>query len=66
MIFTKQNVISYKGKRFNSYTPDKNGVCLGYKRDEPKQYQVKIYDKDRQNQLSHNLMRFELRFVRMQ
>lgn len=63
--FLKQNLIAYKGNAFNRYRRDKNGVCLGYVCD-LKQYSVKIYDKGRQFELPQNLMRFELRYTKMQ
>lgn len=63
--FLNRNLISYKGNTFNRYTPDKNGVCLGFIC-ELSQYSVKVYDKGKQNNLPYDLMRFELRFLKMQ
>jgi hypothetical protein len=63
--YLKRNLISFKGQSFNKYNPDKNGVCLGYYC-LLTQYSVKIYDKGKQNNLPYNLMRFELRFLKMQ
>jgi hypothetical protein len=64
--YMKRNLISYKGNQFNRYKEDKNGVCLGFVCDKPTQYKVKIYDKALQNDLPYNLVRFELRFLKME
>ena len=63
--FLKHNLISYKGNQFNRYNPDKNGNCLGYVCP-LSQYSVKVYDKGKQYDLPGNLMRFELRYLKMQ
>jgi hypothetical protein len=63
--FLKNNLISYKGNSFNQYSQDKNGVCLGFV-SELSQYSIKIYDKGKQYNLPGNVMRFELRFTKMQ
>ncbi len=63
--FLKNNLISYKGNQFNRYNPDKNGICLGYVCP-LSQYSVKVYDKGKQYDLPGNLMRFELRYLKMQ
>ncbi len=63
--FLQKNLISYKGNSFNKYRPDKKGFCLG-KYCELSQYSVKIYDKGKQNKLPENVMRFELRFLKME
>lgn len=63
--FLNQNLISYKGNQFNRYNPDKNGVCLGYVCP-LSQYSVKVYDKGKQFDLPGYLMRFELRYLKMQ
>lgn len=63
--FLKSNLISYKGNSFNQYPPDSNGVCLGYYCP-LSQYTVKVYDKGVQFKLPENVMRFELRFLKMQ
>ena len=63
--FLDNNVIDYKGKRFDKYFPDKRGLELGlYCR--LSQYQIKLYDKGKQNKLDYNLMRFEKKCKRMQ
>ncbi len=62
--YLQQNLISYKGKQFNAYDPDRKGVCLGY-HCELSQYSVKVYDKAKQFNLPENVMRFELRFRKM-
>ncbi len=63
--FLQDNLISYKGKPFNRYNPDRNGICLGYVCHHS-QYSLKIYDKSKQNNLPDYLMRFELRYLKMQ
>lgn len=63
--FLKGNVIDYKGKQFKAYKADKKGLELGLFCD-LSQYKVKLYDKGLQNDLSINLMRFEIRFLKMQ
>ena len=63
--FLRRNVICYKGKSFNRYKPDSKGICLGIYCTLT-QYEIKIYDKGLQYDLSENLMRFELRFTKMQ
>ncbi len=63
--FLKQNLIAYKGNPFNRYNPDKNGLCLGYVCP-LSQYAVKIYDKGKQFNLPDNVLRFELRYLKMQ
>lgn len=63
--FLQKNLISYKGNTFNRYNPDKNGICLGFVC-MLSQYSVKIYDKGKQFNLQENVMRFELRFIKMQ
>jgi len=63
--FFRGNIISYKGNSFNRYKPDSSGVCLGIVCN-LSQYAVKVYDKGLQNKLSDNLMRFELRYLKMQ
>jgi hypothetical protein len=65
MPFLKRSLISYKGKPFNQYRPDRNGFVLGYVCDRS-QYSVKIYDKGKQYNLPMPLMRFEKRFTKMQ
>jgi hypothetical protein len=64
--FLQSNLINYKGEQFSKYKPDRNGISIGYVCDEPAQYSVNIYDKGLQNNLSQNLLRFELRIVKMQ
>ena len=63
--FLQKNLVSYKGKQFNAWKPDRYGVCLGYQCD-LSQYSVKVYDKAKQFTLPEPMMRFELRFTRMQ
>lgn len=63
--FLRKNLISHKGKPFNSYKPDRVGFVLGYVC-EHSQYSVKIYDKGKQFNLPDPLLRFELRYTKMQ
>ena len=63
--FLKGSVINYKGKEFKNYKADRNGFELGLFCD-LSQYQLKLYDKGLQNNLPINLMRFEIRFLKMQ
>lgn len=63
--YLEENLISYKGNPFSRYAQDSEGVCLGYYC-ELAQYSVKIYDKGKQYNLPYNLLRFELRFIKMQ
>ena len=63
--FLDNNVIDYKGKRFDKYFPDKRGLELGlFCR--LSQYQIKLYDKGKQYKLDNNLMRFEKKCKKMQ
>jgi len=63
--FLDNNVLDFKGKRFDKYLPDKRGLELGlFCR--LSQYQIKLYDKGAQNKLDYNLMRFEKKCLRMQ
>ena len=64
--FIRRNIICYKGYSFSSYTPDRQGKCLGKVCAKPKQYSIKIYDKGLQFDLPDNLLRFEQRFLKMQ
>jgi hypothetical protein len=63
--FLQRNLIAFKGHSFNRYNPDKNGLCLGYVCP-LRQYSVKAYDKGIQFDLPDYLMRFELRYIKMQ
>lgn len=63
--FLTTNLITYKHLQFNQYKPDKKNRRLGYEC-VLTQYNVKCYDKGLQFDLSYNLMRFELRFKKMQ
>lgn len=64
--FLQKNIINYKGYRFSDYQKDKENACLGIWCDKLSQYKIKIYDKAHQNFLINNLMRFELRYIKMQ
>jgi hypothetical protein len=63
--FLDENLLSYKGKTFTPYEPDKDGKILGFVCYR-KQYSVKLYDKAKQFNLPYDLMRFELRYLKMQ
>lgn len=63
--FLQSNLLSYKGRLFNAYDRGRNGVCLGFEC-QLSHYSVKAYDKGLQFNLPENLMRFELRFLKMQ
>ena len=64
--FIMQNIINYKGNSFIRWDKDKNkGISLG-KYSETTQYKVKVYDKGLQNNLTENLLRFELSYFKMQ
>ena len=65
MPFIRHNIISYKGKSFSDYKPDRKGISLGIVC-QRSQYAVKIYDKGLQFELPDNLIRVELRFLKMQ
>lgn len=63
--FICQNIIAYKGQQFSKYKPSRDGKSLGIVC-HLSQYAVKIYDKGLQYDLPENLLRFELRFLKMQ
>jgi hypothetical protein len=63
--YLRKNLLVYKCTPFNRYNPDRNGVCLGFVCPLT-QYQVKVYDKGKLFELPYNLMRFELRYLKMQ
>jgi hypothetical protein len=63
--YLSKNLLVYKCTPFNRYYPDKKGITLGFVCP-LSQYSVKVYDKGKQFQLPYNLMRFELRYLKMQ
>ena len=63
--FLNEYLISYKNEQFNQYAPDKKGRRIGYECI-LSQYTVKCYDKGLQFSLPYNLMRFELKYKKMQ
>lgn len=63
--FIMQNIIDYQREPFVRYRKDKNRRCIG-KVCDISQYSVKIYDKGLQYNLNENLMRYELKFTRME
>jgi hypothetical protein len=62
--FLHNNIINYKGKKFNSYEPDATNFILGIKC-VCTQYQVKIYNKGTQYKLPYPLLRIEKRYTKM-
>ena len=63
--FLDSNVIDYKHKVFENYKRDKYGLELGL-HCIFSQYEIKLYNKGKQNKLDYNLMRFEKKCLRMQ
>jgi hypothetical protein len=63
--FLQKNLILYLRDSFIQYEPDKNGIILGYQSPQT-QYVVKIYDKGLQNNLPYHLLRFEVKFKKME
>ena len=63
--FLDNNVIDYKHKVFENYKRDKNGLELGL-HCIFSQYEIKLYNKGKQNKLDYNLMRFEKKCKKMQ
>jgi hypothetical protein len=63
--FLNNYIIDYKGREFNNYRRDTNGLELGLYC-EFNQYSIKLYDKGKQYDLPYNLMRFEKKFIKMQ
>ena len=64
--FLKRNLLTYKGHCFSQYRPDREGKTLGFECNGLRQYRVKVYDKALQFDLPTPLMRFELRFLKME
>jgi len=64
-MFLEDNLINYKNNQFNQYAPDKRNKRLGFEC-VLSQYVVKCYDKSLQFDLDYKLMRFELKFKKMQ
>jgi hypothetical protein len=63
--YVYNSIILHKTKEFEQYAEDRNGLRLG-RQCTHSQYVVKVYDKGLQYNLSKNIMRFELRFVKME
>jgi len=63
--FLKKHLINYKCNSFNQYSSDNKNKTIGFVC-ERTQYHVKCYDKGLQFDLDKNLMRFELKFKKMQ
>ena len=63
--FLEDQLVSYKTNTFERYYKDNNGICLGYFY-RGSQFTVKLYDKGKQFNLPYELMRFELKYTKMQ
>jgi predicted RNA-binding Zn-ribbon protein involved in translation (DUF1610 family) len=64
-LYLTDNLVRYKHLQFNQYAPDRRNRRLGYEC-VLSQYRVKIYDKGLQYGLFCKLLRFEVRFNKMQ
>lgn len=64
--YLSESLLVYKGHLFNYYDKGKNGHSIGYYVDLPKTFKVKIYDKSLEYGLPYNLLRFEIKYKRMQ
>ena len=62
--FLANRLILHKGQEFIPFTPGTNGKSLGYF-NKHMQYWLKLYDKGMQYSLPFNLLRVELKYVRM-
>lgn len=62
--FLRDNLLLHKGKPFVTYDKGKDGKVLGM-RCTHEEMEIKIYDKGLQYDLPYNLMRFELRIIKM-
>lgn len=65
MPFLQRTLLSFKGIPFNRYEPDDKGKCIGYYV-KLSQYSIKIYDKSLQYGLPYPLLRFEIKYHKMQ
>lgn len=61
LLFLQDYLLFYKTTAFDSYRPNNRNIRLGFVNDNS-QYEVKLYDKGLQYNLSHEMMRFELKF----
>jgi len=62
--FLSRNLVIYKSHQFNRYAPDQSGKSIGFYCP-LSQYSLKIYDKAKQYGLNSNILRVELRYVKM-
>jgi hypothetical protein len=58
-------ILMYSTTPFENYTPDSNGLVLG-RFATLSQYRIKIYDKGKQYGLTEQILRYEMRCVKMQ
>lgn len=62
----ERNLLVYKGNSFNQYKYDRMGKYIGFYCERPSRFEVKIYDKSLQYNLPYNLLRYEIKYKRMQ
>lgn len=62
----ERNLLVYKGNSFNQYKYDRTGKYIGFYCELPSRFEVKIYDKSILYDLPYNLLRYEIKFKRMQ
>lgn len=60
------SVIVYKGDRFNYYNPGSNGMRIGVYQQMASKVAIKLYNKSIQSNTSGNLLRYEIKYTRMQ
>jgi hypothetical protein len=60
------SVIVYKGDRFNYYNPGSNGMRIGVYQQLASKVTIKLYDKSAQSHTFGNLLRYEIKYNRMQ
>mgnify|MGYP003576762583 CR=1 FL=1 len=63
--FLESDLLMYRSSFWNQYRPDNQGVKLGFFCN-CAHYDVKLYDKGLQYKLPYDLMRFEVKFKKMQ
>jgi hypothetical protein len=60
------SVIVYKGDRFNYYNPGSNGMRIGVYQKMASKVEIKLYNKSIQSNTFGNLLRYEIKYTRMQ
>lgn len=60
------SVIVYKGDRFNYYNPGSNGMRIGVYQQMASKVAIKLYNKSIQSNTFGNLLRYEIKYTRMQ